>query len=324
MARWKRATTRAGTMTEVNTSHEGATLEGWMATSRAIVERQLGAILARSDCIHADLYQGLHHALLLGGKRLRPLLSMAACEIAGGSEPAGVTAGAAVELVHTYSLVHDDLPAMDDDALRRGQPTIHVKWDEATAVLVGDGLLTLAFQVLAEAPELMPAEPAIRLEMVKRLAQAAGVGGMVGGQALDMAAGNRIAAGPPLQLEDLAYIHRNKTGALIRAAVQLGVLASGRTHRALAKALDGYAIALGLAFQIADDVLDATGETARLGKPAGSDANGGKQTYVSMLGIDGARAQLAQECQRAEAALEGVKGTHRLAALVQWVRERDH
>lgn len=301
----------------------GQELAEWMAAKRPAIDRQLTAILARSGCIHPALYQATQHALLLGGKRLRPLLCLATCELAGGTETAGVTAGAAVELVHTYSLVHDDLPAMDDDDLRRGHPTVHRKWDEATAVLVGDGLLTLAFEVLAAAPELMASDPGIRLEMVRRLAAAAGVGGMVGGQALDMAASARTGKSRP-GVSELARIHQNKTGALIRVSVQLGVLASGRTHRQLASVLDDYATALGIAFQIADDLLDATGDTATLGKPAGSDAEADKLTYVSLLGLDGARQQLAEQCAHAESALMDIEGTERLRALVHWVRDRNH
>lgn len=298
-------------------------LASWMTERRAVIDRQLTTILARSACIHPTLYQATQHTLLLGGKRLRPMLSIATCQLAGGIENAGATAGAAVELVHTYSLVHDDLPAMDDDDLRRGQPTVHARWDEATAVLVGDGLLTLAFEVLADAPELMPANPGIRLEMVQHLARAAGIGGMVGGQALDMAASTASADRQP-SLGQLARIHEHKTGALIRAAVRLGLLASGRTHRQLAVVLDDYASALGVAFQIADDLLDATGDTATLGKPAGSDAAGQKATYVSLLGVEGARRQLVDQCGQAEAALDGIDGARRLVELVHWVRDRDH
>ena len=303
-----------------------ADLPAWLASQRKAVDGALIRILERHPALHPDLDDAIRHALLLGGKRLRPTLALAACDLAGGSADAGLMAGAAVELVHTYSLIHDDLPAMDDDDLRRGQPTIHVRWDEATAVLAGDALLTLAFEVLARAPEFDPIPADIRLDMVASLSSAAGQQGMVGGQALDMAASApQLQPRPPgMDVEGLAAIHRAKTGALIRASVRLGVLAAGNRDEALALALDNYAGALGLAFQVVDDILDATGDTATLGKPAGSDQALGKLTYVSLLGLDGARAEAARLCRDAESALNPIAGAHRLQQLVSWVRDRSH
>lgn len=306
----------------MNAATAPSSLTDWMEVQRTATDSLLRDLLARGTVPQPELARALEHALLLGGKRLRPLLALAACEVAHGSEEAGRVAGAAVEMVHTYSLVHDDLPAMDNDALRRGQPTVHVRWDEATAILVGDGLLTLAFEVLAEAPELMACDAAMRLQMVRELARAAGISGMVGGQAMDMAAGRdrtRV-----LDQNHLAQLHGRKTGALIRASVQLGVLASGHSHASLRRVLDRYAQALGLAFQVVDDILDATGDTQVLGKPAGSDLAGGKQTYVSLLGLDGARREAERLCQEAETALEHVVGAERLLGLIAWVRDRHH
>lgn len=303
------------------------TLELWLAGKRQAIDAMLTGLLDRQAAGELELDAAMRHALLLGGKRLRPALTLATCELAGGEERAALAAGAAVELVHTYSLVHDDLPAMDDDALRRGQPTVHVAWNEATAILTGDALLTLAFEVLASAPELESLPVDLRLTMVATLAGAAGHRGMVAGQALDMAA---TAKDEPADLDSdalsatLAAIHQTKTGALIRASVGLGLLAAGNRDTRLARHLDAYAALLGHAFQVVDDVLDASVDTRTLGKPSGSDAELGKLTYVRLLGLDGARDEAARLCAEAEALLEEVPNAIRLRQLIHWVRDRSH
>jgi len=299
------------------------TFELWLTEKRQAVDVMLASLLDRQSAGEQGLDAAMRHALLLGGKRLRPALTLATCELAGGETRAALAAGAAVELVHTYSLVHDDLPAMDDDALRRGQPTVHVAWNEATAILTGDALLTLAFEVLASAPELEDLPVDLRLAMVRTLAGAAGHRGMVAGQSLDMAA---TAQDEPADLgaEALAAIHQAKTGALIRASVGLGLLAAGSRDERLARNLDRYAALLGHAFQVVDDVLDATVDTETLGKPSGSDAELGKLTYVRLLGLDGARNEAARLCAEAEALLDEVPNAIRLRQLIHWVRDRSY
>ncbi|HEY1138557.1 MAG TPA: (2E,6E)-farnesyl diphosphate synthase [Xanthomonadaceae bacterium] len=231
------------------------------------------------------LQAAMRHAALLGGKRMRPLLVYATGRILGASDASLDAPASAVELIHAYSLVHDDLPAMDDDALRRGQPTVHVAFDEATAILAGDALQTLAFRQLTDAPA--PAE--VRIAMVRELATASGALGMCGGQAFDIDATGR---GGDIGLAELERLHAMKTGALLRCAVRLGALAGGADATAHA-ALDRYAEALGLAFQIRDDLLDIEADSATLGKTAGKDAAQNKATFPALLGLDGSRARLA-------------------------------
>ena len=257
------------------------------------VEARLEAALPAPDQSPQALHQAMRHAVLVGGKRLRPLLVYAAGEALGADEPLLDHPAAAVELVHAFSLVHDDLPAMDDDDLRRGQPTVHIAFDEATAILAGDALQTLAFSVLAEAP----AEAALRVAWLQTLAEATGARGMCGGQALDMAA-----TGAQLAVAELERLHALKTGALIRAAVRMGALAGGADAETLAR-LDDYASALGLAFQIRDDILDVEGDSAQLGKTAGKDAAQDKSTYPALMGMEGARVHLDAVAARGREAL---------------------
>ncbi|WP_374557920.1 polyprenyl synthetase family protein [Thermomonas sp.] len=269
------------------------------------------------------LHAAMRHGVLNGGKRMRPLLVYATGAALGAADADLDAAAVAVELVHCYSLVHDDLPAMDDDALRRGQPTVHVAFDEATAILAGDALQALAFDVLAGAA--VPAEA--RVTMLAELARAAGVAGMCGGQALDIDAtgtwGSASAGDATFQLADLERLHALKTGALLRCAVRLGALAGGASP-AQRQALDTYADALGLAFQIKDDLLDIEGDAATLGKTAGKDAAQDKATFPALLGVDASRvrlAALAATMQDALAALDADTGA--LAALARQVIERD-
>jgi farnesyl diphosphate synthase len=228
------------------------------------------------------LHRAMRYAALAGGKYVRPALVYAAASVFDADRGGLDAAACAVELIHAYSLVHDDLPAMDDDALRRGKPSCHVAFGEAMAILTGDALQALAFQVLAEEAEIATD---LRLRMLGILARASGSLGMAGGQAIDLAA-----VGAPLAVRDLEDMHARKTGALIRASVLLGALGAGCRHDPELDRLDGYARCLGLAFQIRDDVLDVEGETATLGKTGGSDRERGKPTYCSVLGVEQARA----------------------------------
>jgi geranylgeranyl diphosphate synthase, type II len=228
------------------------------------------------------LYAAMRYSLFNGGKRVRPLLAYAACEALGGEPERANAAACAVELIHAYSLVHDDLPAMDDDDLRRGQPTTHIAFDEACAILAGDGLQSLAFEVLADTTH-NPHDADLRLAMLSALARAAGPAGMVGGQAIDLGS-----VGQTLDQSALETMHRHKTGALIEASVQLGALASGKADDHALKAL--HARAIGLAFQVQDDILDVESDTATLGKTQGKDQAHDKPTYPALLGLDAAKA----------------------------------
>jgi len=254
------------------------------------IEAQLQAVLPASDLAPQRLHQAMRYAALGGGKRVRPLLAFAAGEITRADPQRVVIAGASVELIHAYSLVHDDLPCMDDDVLRRGKPTCHVEFDEATALLVGDALQSLAFQLLADFR--LADDPSAQLEMVKLLAAAAGSRGMAGGQAIDLAA-----VGATLSLPELEFMHIHKTGALIRAATLLGARCGAALDAAELAQLDRFAKCIGLAFQVVDDVLDTDATTATLGKTAGKDAQHNKPTYVSVLGVGDAK-RLAGELRR--------------------------
>lgn len=263
-------------------------LPEFLARVRARTETALDQRLPSADTEPRRLHAAMRYVTLGGGKRLRAALVIATGE-ALGAQPAALDVPAcALELVHAYSLVHDDLPAMDNDDLRRGKFTCHRAFDEATAILVGDALQTLAFELLARDPGLA-VEPVQRLAMLVQLAQAAGSAGMAGGQAIDLEA-----VGKPLTLAELEDMHARKTGALIRAAVALGVLSVPNIDTARLAQLDTYARAIGLAFQITDDILDVESDTATLGKPQGSDQKHAKPTYPALLGLDRARA-LARE-----------------------------
>ncbi len=263
---------------------------------RARADAALAAALPDPDTQPRRLHAAMRHAVLLGGKRMRPLLVYASGALFDADERALDSAAAAVELVHAYSLVHDDLPAMDDDALRRGQPTVHVAFDDATAILAGDALQSLAFEVLAATR----VNDAARVALLRTLALAAGAKGMCGGQALDLAAtGN----GSILTLDELETLHGMKTGVLIRAATRMGGLCGGADGPAL-KALDRYATALGLAFQVRDDLLDVEGDSATLGKTAGKDAAQRKATFPALIGIDASRARLRELTATMAEALE--------------------
>ena len=270
----------------------------WASAHQSRIKAQLQAVLPGAELAPQRLHQAMRYAVLGGGKRVRPLLAFAAGEISRADAGRVAVAGAAVELIHAYSLVHDDLPCMDDDVLRRGKPTCHIEFDEATALLAGDALQSLAFQLLADFR--LADEPSVQLEMVKLLAAAAGSRGMAGGQAIDLAA-----VGDTLSLPELEFMHIHKTSALIRAATLLGARCGTALDGAELAQLDRFAKCIGLAFQVVDDVLDADATTATLGKTAGKDAQHNKPTYVSVLGVADAR-ELAGELRRdALAALDG-------------------
>jgi len=263
-----------------------AGFDDWMKTVQAGVENDLYGFLPAADAVPAKLHEAMRYALLGGGKRVRPLLVYAAGALFGADAQTLARAAAAVEMIHAYSLVHDDMPCMDDDALRRGKPTVHVAYDEATALLVGDALQSQAFLVLSEAGgEGSALPPARQVAMLRLLAHASGSAGMCGGQAIDL-----DSVGVSLTLEQLEQMHQLKTGALLRASVVLGALAGKDLNAEETAALNDYARAIGLAFQVVDDVLDATADSATLGKTAGKDAADNKPTYVSILGLEPSRA----------------------------------
>ncbi|SHH27284.1 polyprenyl synthetase family protein [Massilia sp. CF038] len=272
-----------------------SSFDEWMKAVQAHVEEALGAFLPAAGTVPHKLHEAMRYTALGGGKRVRPLLAFAAGALSGASTAALERAAAAVEMIHVYSLVHDDMPCMDDDALRRGKPTVHVAYDEATALLVGDALQAQAFLVLAEGGTVPPAR---QVAMLRLLAHAGGSAGMCGGQAIDL-----DSVGIALTLEQLEQMHQLKTGALLRASVVLGALAGGDLGEAQLAALDGYAKAIGLAFQVVDDVLDATADSATLGKTAGKDAAANKPTYVSILGLEQSRVLAEKLRNDAHAAL---------------------
>lgn len=312
---------------------------------RRRVDLALFDALPGIDAEPRRLHAAMHHAALLGGKRMRPLLVYATGHACGMAIERLDPVAASVELIHAYSLVHDDLPAMDDDRLRRGQPTVHVAFDEATAILAGDALQSLAFSLLAGAPF----DAGIRVAMLGELATAAGASGMCGGQALDVDAtgrgnggqsevspgdphevddpGREIRSTPLFSLADLERLHAMKTGALLRASVRLGAVAAGvdDTTRTL---LDRYADALGLAFQVRDDLLDVEGDSATLGKTAGKDAAQAKATFPALLGVDASRARLQALSTTMREALDAIAArgadVGALASLARIAVERDH
>ncbi len=259
-----------------------ADFKTWASNCQSHIETFLESHLPAANTTPERLHQAMRYSVLGGGKRVRPLLSFAAGELNQADTARVTTAAAAVELIHAYSLVHDDLPCMDDDVLRRGKPTCHIAYDEATALLTGDSLQSLAFQLLSE--ECLADDPSIQLKMIKQLAQASGSRGMAGGQAFDL-----DSVGKTLTLPDLEFMHIHKTGALIRSAVMLGAYCGGNLNDKQLEQLDHFAKCVGLAFQVVDDVLDAEATTATLGKTAGKDAENNKPTYVSILGVSQAR-----------------------------------
>ena len=290
-------------------------LKAWQQKAQAQTELLLERFLPSENQVPHTLHEAMRYATLGGGKRLRPLLVLAASELGDADQNAVEQAMAAIEMVHVYSLVHDDMPAMDNDSLRRGKPTCHVKYDEATALLVGDALQTQAFDVLSRPTEL-PAER--QIAMLSTLAKASGSLGMAGGQAIDLAN-----VGKAMNQAQLEQMHSLKTGALIRAAVVLGALGCPDLDSDDVRTLDNYAAKLGLAFQIIDDVLDCEADTATLGKTAGKDSDNDKPTYVKLMGLQTARAYAETLTAEAAALLEpfGAKAL-RLNQLARFVTAR--
>ncbi|MDO6421409.1 polyprenyl synthetase family protein [Saccharophagus degradans] len=265
---------------------------------------------------NTDLIEAMRYSLLLGGKRVRPVLVYAAAYATGGISAAADDCACAIEAIHTYSLIHDDLPAMDDDALRRGQPTCHIAYSEATAILAGDALQCQAFEWLANSQH-MPATAA--LQAIAALSKASGASGMVLGQAIDLAAVDKS-----VDLQHLENMHQHKTGALICASVEMGAIAAGANPAQTAQ-LRQYASAIGLAFQVQDDILDVTANTATLGKEAGADAERNKPTYVSLLGLDGAKHKASELLQQALASIKDFdERADILRQLATYIVQRDH
>jgi len=307
-------------------SAERVSLAGYLDERRADIEAALSAVLPDAPECPPVVRDAMRYSLLAGGKRLRPILCLASADSVGGDRALAMSAACAIELIHTYSLIHDDLPAMDDDVMRRGRPTLHVVAGEGMAILAGDGLLTEAFHLLAREP--VTSDPAIaarKLRVIETIAAAAGPVGMVGGQALDLAS---VATGPsgeppaPVDRDALATMHRKKTGALIRASARAGAIMGGGNEAQLT-AIDRAAYDLGLAFQIVDDILDVEGASVDLGKTAGKDAASGKTTYPGLFGLDASK-QMARDClDRARAALEAAgMADARLLGIGRWIVER--
>lgn len=285
---------------------------------RIDIEAALSEAIGQATAGHPQLHASASHSLAAGGKRIRPILAIAAFEAVSAttSDRFPFAASSALELIHTYSLIHDDLPAMDDDDLRRGVPTLHKAFDEATAILIGDGLQTLAFQLLSESDKLS-AEQKIR--MIQYLAAASGFHGMVGGQYVDI-----TSEGKEIDLSELQSLHAMKTGALIRASVALGGIAGNASEQQLA-ALDHYADRIGLAFQVVDDILDVEGDTATLGKTQGKDEEADKATYVKFLGLEGAKDKAGQLLDDALKALDDFdESADLLRDIARYIIERDH
>jgi len=298
-------------------------LEAVAAATEAALAAALSATPLPGEIARPErLLLAMRHATLGGGKRLRPFLVIESAALFGVPEAKAMGAAAAIECVHCYSLVHDDLPAMDNDELRRGRPSVHRAFDEATAILAGDALLTLAFDIIAR--DDTDPDPIVRVALTQLLARAAGIGGMAGGQLLDLQAEGRFADGKPFACspEEIGRLQTMKTGTLIQASCEAGAIL-GRVDAKARQALSHYARALGLAFQIADDLIDAEGETAAAGKRVGKDKVHGKATFVSALGADGARKRLRELVREAEAALMpfGARGAM-LAACAHFVAER--
>ncbi|WP_018411771.1 polyprenyl synthetase family protein [Methyloversatilis thermotolerans] len=297
-------------------SDTAAGFADWIINVQTRTERALEHFLPASVLAPQRLHEAMRYAVLGGGKRVRPLLAHAAGEFASAPPEAIDAAACAVELIHAYSLVHDDMPCMDDDVLRRGKPTVHVHYDDATALLVGDSLQSLAFHLLAEH---CPVAPERRVTMVNQLAIASGSRGMAGGQAIDLAS-----VGVALGVHELEYMHIHKTGALIRCAIRLGYHC-GEIEVDAAARLDHYAATVGLLFQVVDDVLDCEASTEALGKTAGKDAAANKPTYVSTLGLTGARERARELHAEALDSLSSLGApARRLRELADFVLTRKH
>ncbi|HHV93798.1 MAG TPA: polyprenyl synthetase family protein [Firmicutes bacterium] len=297
-------------------------LETFMAEHLPNIERELAQCLPPDDAYPEKLHQAMRYSTLGGGKRLRGLLAVAAAQLAAKERfpavrSAAYRLAAAVEMLHTYSLIHDDLPCMDDDDFRRGKPSNHKVFGEAVAVLAGDALLTESFALLGQLPDLgVPVEVVVAI--MREMAAAGGSRGLIGGQVVDLES-----EGKQISAETLEYIHTHKTGALFRAVLRCGALL-GRASQAELAAVTRYADGFGLCFQIVDDILDVVGDESKLGKKVGSDALQGKVTYVTLYGLEGARSLAVKAMEEAKAALAGLEGTYILECLAEYIVHRDH
>jgi farnesyl diphosphate synthase len=290
-----------------------ADFQVWVSAHQSRFEIQLRQLLPQPDIAPQRLHAAMRYSVLDGGKRVRPLLAFAAGELAQADEARLNIVATAVELIHAYSLVHDDMPCMDDDVLRRGKPTCHVKYDEATALLVGDALQSLAFQLLAE--HTLNDSPVQQLQMVRLLAVSTGSRGMAGGQAIDL-----DSVGKNLSVPELELMHIHKTGALIRAAVILGARCSSALTEESLKRLDHFGKCVGLAFQVVDDILDNEADTATLGKTAGKDVQNDKPTYVTLLGVQAAKKMASELHAEATDTLANFgQSAHRLRQLADFI-----
>jgi geranylgeranyl diphosphate synthase type II len=299
-------------------------LAAFLTAARARVDAALERVLPSPPACPAIVSQAMRYSVFAGGKRLRPILTLAAAAAIDGTSDAALPAACAIELIHTYSLIHDDLPAMDDDTLRRGRPTLHVVYGDGIAILAGDGLHAEAFALLAREP--VSDDPVVirrKLRVVRLVGEAAGAGGMVGGQAIDLQAAGQVPGhAVTLDADGLRVMHALKTGALIRASAVAGAIMAGAGDETIA-AIDTYGGAVGLAFQIVDDILDVEGDPSSLGKTAGKDAASAKPTYPALFGLDRSRALAAESLQRAHAALEGAGITNSfLGGIADWVVAR--
>jgi len=303
-------------------------LKEYLTARRSEIDAALLAALPSAPNCPSSVADAMRYSVTAGGKRLRPILCLASAEAVGGDYRAAMPAACALEFIHTYSLIHDDLPAMDNDTLRRGQPTLHVVAGEGMAILAGDGLLTEAFALMAREPKSVnPDVLARKVRIIGIIATGAGAAGMVGGQAIDLACvtpDRNGALPPPLDADGLRAMHARKTGALIRASAMAGAVMGGGSNAQI-DAIDVAASEFGLAFQIVDDVLDVEGASAELGKTAGKDAAAGKPTYPALYGLDASK-RMAREClERAAAALGTVKlADSRLLQIGRWIVDRSN
>ena len=292
-------------------------LKSYLVERKKLIDKEIVKYLPPFPEFGSRLYEAVKYSLIVGGKRLRPILCLAGCEAVGGNYRNAVTPACAIEMIHTYSLIHDDLPAMDNDTLRRGHPTVWYKFDEATAILAGDALLNRAFEVLSE----WDFDCKVKIEVIKEMSKASGMLGMVLGQQCDMDAEGRS----DVSLEELLFIHRHKTGRLITASVVAGGI-TGLGSEEEIEALREYGDGIGLAFQIIDDVLDVVGDQEKIGKNVGSDAEKGKVTFVTFYGVDGARRKAEEEVEKAVEALSvfPVGKVEPLVEIAKFIVEREY
>jgi len=293
-------------------------LKAYLKQKAALVDEAIERFLPAPDTMPTKLHQAMRYSVMAGGKRVRPVLVLSACAAVGGDEKNALPAACAMEMIHTYSLIHDDLPAMDDDDFRRGRPTNHKVYGEATAILAGDALLTEAFNLLSDSRINSNVPSEVLLRVCNTIARCAGSMGMVGGQVVDMES-----EGKQIDFPTLEYIHTHKTGALILAAIQSGAMIGGADERTF-DALTRYGGAVGLAFQVADDILDVVGDSQALGKSAGSDEARGKNTYPALIGLDASRSRARDLVNVAHKAIETLgEAAEPLRAIASYIIERE-